>query len=194
VRVLDCETLLRAYREGLFPMAVNDRGDLGWFSPDPRALIPLDDRFHVPHGLRRVLRRHPFEIRINTAFDEVIRACATAHGSTWISDQIREAYGALHCQGRAHSVEAWRAGELAGGLYGVQIGGAFFGESMFHYAANASKVVLVALVERLRSRQFLLLDTQWVTPHLLQFGTFQVPRREYLQTLKQAVALPRAFA
>ena len=185
--MLDCKLLLQAYRTGIFPMAVNDPGDIRWFSPDPRALIPLDDRFRIPRGLRRALNRRPFEIRINEDFKGVIRACATSHGSTWISEDIIRAYVELHRLGHAHSVEAWREGRLAGGLYGVQIGAAFFGESMFHRETDASKIALTALVERLRSRGFLLLDTQWTTPHLTQFGTFLLPRSDYLRLLKQAV-------
>ena len=170
-------------------MATDPRGDIAWFSPDPRALIPLDERFHVAHGLRRVLKKKKFEVTIDQEFAGVIRACSKTHGDTWISEEILEAYCQLHREGHAHSVEARLDGELAGGLYGVRIGGAFFGESMFHHAPEASKVALVALVERLRARGFALLDTQWMTPHLAQFGTFEVPRGEYLRLLAAALAL-----
>jgi len=173
----------------MFPMATGRRGDIAWFSPDPRALIPLDERFHITHGLRRVLKKKKFEITIDQEFGGVIRACSKTHGETWISEEILEAYCQLHREGHAHSVEARLDGELAGGLYGVHIGGAFFGESMFHQAPEASKVALVALVERLRARGFALLDTQWMTPHLAQFGTFEVPRGEYLRLLAAALAL-----
>jgi leucyl/phenylalanyl-tRNA--protein transferase len=186
--VLSTDQLLLAYRVGVFPMAINARGDLAWFSPDPRALIPLDERFHVPHGLRRTLRRGRFEVTFDRDFVGVIRGCAATHGETWISKEILEGYGRLHGEGHAHSVEARLDGRLAGGLYGVHIGGAFFGESMFHLEPDASKVALVALVERLRTRGFLLLDTQWLTPHLAQFGTYLVPKSEYLRRLAQAVA------
>jgi leucyl/phenylalanyl-tRNA--protein transferase len=182
---LEPERLLAAYRRGLFPMAVNRRGDIGWFSPDPRALIPLDARFHVSRSLRRAVPR--YQVTVDRAFEAVIRACATSHGDTWISEEIVAAYTALHRLGHAHSVEAWIAGELLGGLYGVHVGGAFFGESMFHRATDASKVALVALVERLRARGFELLDTQWMTPHLAQFGTQELPRPEYLALLRRAV-------
>jgi leucyl/phenylalanyl-tRNA--protein transferase len=185
--MLTTPLLLASYRQGVFPMAVNDRGEIAWFSPDPRALIPLDDRFHIPHGLRRVLKQEKFEITFDQDFEAVIRACATSHGSTWISREILRSYSRLHRDGHAHSVEARLRGELSGGLYGVHIGGAFFGESMFHYATDASKVALVALVQRLRAQGFVLLDTQWQTPHLVQFGTYEVPRREYLHLLGQAV-------
>jgi leucyl/phenylalanyl-tRNA--protein transferase len=187
--VLPTPLLLAAYRRGMFPMATGRRGDIAWFSPDPRALIPLDDRFHVAHGLRRVLKKKKFEITFDQEFGGVIRACSKTHGETWISEETLEAYCQLHREGHAHSVEARLDGELAGGLYGVRIGGAFFGESMFHHAPEASKVALVALVERLRARGFALLDTQWMTPHLAQFGTFEVPRSEYLRLLAAALVL-----
>lgn len=174
-------------------MAINAQGDIGWFSPDPRALIPLDKRFHIPHGLRRRLKRNVFEISFDTRFDEVIAGCALAHGDTWISPEILESYRRLHREGYAHSVEVMVDGELAGGLYGVHIGGVFFGESMFYRVADASKVALVALVERLRRQDFGLLDTQWMTPHLEQFGTFLLPKSEYLELLQRAIKLERVF-
>lgn len=186
--LLSTELLLAAYAHGLFPMAVNERGDLAWFSPDPRAIIPLDDRFHIPHGLRRVLKKGRFQITIDQDFEGVIRGCATSHGSTWISAEIIRAYCQLHRDGYAHSVETRLDGQLVGGLYGVHLGGAFFGESMFHRVSDASKVALVALVQRLRERGFVLLDTQWQTPHLVQFGTYEVPRAEYLRLLRAALA------
>ena len=184
---LNTDLLLSAYSHGIFPMAVNDAGEIEWFSPDPRAIIPLDERFHVRRSLRRVLRQHQFHIRIDTAFEAVIRACSTAHGSTWISDEIQRAYVDLHRQGHAHSVECWRDGRLAGGLYGVTVGAAFCGESMFHYDTDASKVALVALVGILRANQFRLLDTQWTTPHLKTFGAMTIPRTRYLQLLHDAL-------
>lgn len=174
-------------------MAVGKRCDIGWFSPDPRAIIPLDDRFHVPHGLRRALKKNPFEITVDREFEMVMRACAKRREGTWISDEIIGSYCNLHRLGFAHSIEARLGGRLAGGLYGVHIGGAFFGESMFHRATDASKVALVALVERLRAGGFALLDTQWTTPHLAQFGTMEIPRRDYLRLLKKAVALDCGF-
>lgn len=185
--MLTTEQLLAAYANGVFPMAVNKRGDIRWFSPDPRGIIPLDERFHVPHGLRRTLRRNPFTVTFNHDFAGVMRACASTHGETWISKEILRAYGELHRAGWAHSVETRQDGELVGGLYGVQLRGAFFGESMFHRETDASKVALAALVERLRERRFLLLDTQWVTPHLQQFGAFEMPRNDYLSLLGQAL-------
>lgn len=191
--MLEPDLLLDAYRRGIFPMAINDRGTIGWFAPDPRAIIPLDDRFHIPHGLRRTLKKQPFTVTFNRDFPAVIRECAVRHEGTWISPQIKKSYSRLHKIGRAHSIEVWRGDELAGGLYGVQIGGAFFGESMFHRVADGSKVALVTLVERLRERGFVLLDTQWQTPHLRQFGTYEIPRAEYLRILQRAVTFDCQF-
>lgn len=191
--MLSTKLLLAAYCQGIFPMAVNDRGDIAWFSPDPRAIIPLDERFHIPHGLKRALKKQQFQITFDQDFRRVIRGCAAAHGSTWISKEIIRSYSLLHKEGFAHSVEVWFEERLAGGLYGVHIGGAFFGESMFHSVTGASKVALVALVERLRSRGFALLDTQWATPHLSRFGTYEVPKAEYVQMLGKAIALEVAF-
>lgn len=193
VPVLSTEMLLTAYSHGIFPMAVNKRGDIRWFSPDPRAVIPLDERFHIPHGLKRALKKNRFTVTVDEDFERVIQACATMHGTTWISKGIMRAYCELHQQGFAHSVETRLDGELAGGLYGVHIRGAFFGESMFHRATDASKVALVALVERLRTGGFLLLDTQWTTPHLDQFGTAEIPRSEYLKLLEDALQHDCAF-
>lgn len=169
---------------GVFPMGDED-GRILWFSPDPRGILPLD-RFHVPRSLGRVVRSGRFEIRLSTAFDEVMRACAD-RGQTWISEEIIASYWRLHRLGHAHSVEAWREGRLVGGLYGVALGAAFFGESMFHRETDASKVALVALVRRLRDRGFRLLDTQWMTPHLRRFGGVEIPRLRYLDLLGQAL-------
>src|ERR1051325_2260586 len=192
--MLNAEMLLDAYRNGIFPMALNKRGDIGWFSPDPRGIIPLDERFHVPHGLARVLKRGEFRITIDTDFEAVMRECARRRDETWISKEIIESYCRLHRLGHGHSVETGLAENLVGGLYGVHIGGAFFGESMFHRAANASKVALVSLVERLRANRFSLLDTQWLTPHLAQFGTCEIARDQYLELLKSALERDCTFA
>jgi leucyl/phenylalanyl-tRNA--protein transferase len=215
-------------------MAVNKSGRIGWFSPDPRAVIPLDERFHIPHGLRRVWKRcviqnkregeppgepravalgsgsagaptgvaspsrtspskAEFLVTCDTDFETVIRECAKRREGTWISKGIIESYCKLYRLGHAHCIEARLGGKLVGGLYGVAIGGAFFGESMFHRVTDASKVALVALVERLRARGFVLLDTQWTTPHLRQFGTFEIPRHEYLWRLEHALKLDCKF-
>src|SRR5437660_2040421 len=184
------ELLLQGYRLGVFPMAMED-DSIAWFSPDPRAIIPLEN-FHVPHALRRVARKKVFEVRIDHRFGEVIRACAKRK-DTWINPEIIESYERLHELGYAHSVETWSKGKLAGGLYGVAIGGAFFGESMFHRERDASKIALVALVERLGAKKFALLDTQWLTPHLQQFGAIEISRERYLRLLGRAVELPRKF-
>ena len=172
-------------------------GVLRWYSPDPRGILPLDG-FHVPSRLARVVRSGKFEIHIDRSFTEVIAACATAvrdgdDPGSWISNEIAQSYIALHEQGIAHSVEAWHDGVLAGGLYGVAIGGAFFGESMFHRTKDASKVALVALVERLRARGYALLDIQWVTEHLEQFGAREVPREQYLELLDRSLRISCEF-
>ena len=167
-------------------MAMED-GSIGWFSPDPRGVIPLD-HFHIPSRLARLLRQHRFEVTVDRAFDDVMRACASDRDEgTWISDEILECYTALHRLGIAHSVEVWREGQMAGGLYGVHLGGAFFGESMFHRETDASKVALASLVDRMQRRSFSLLDVQWVTPHLATFGATEIPRDEYLRQLQQAL-------
>ncbi len=188
--MIDSELLLQGYRLGVFPMAMED-DSIAWFSPDPRAIIPLET-FHVPHALQRTARKNIFEIRIDHSFGEVIRGCAKRK-DTWINPEIIESYEKLHELGYAHSVEAWSKNKLAGGLYGVAVGGAFFGESMFHRVRDASKIALVGLVEHLRGRRFALLDTQWTTPHLLQFGAVEIPRSQYLKLLGHAVELPRKF-
>jgi len=188
--MIDPELLLQGYRLGVFPMAMED-DSIQWFSPDPRAILPLED-FHVPHALRRIARKKVFETTVDKAFSKVIKACAKRE-DTWINLEIIESYTQLHELGCAHSVEAWKEGTLAGGLYGVAVGGAFFGESMFHYVTDASKIALVALVEHLRDRKFALLDTQWLTPHLQQFGGIEISRDHYLRLLRRAVELPRKF-
>ena len=183
--MIPASLLLHAYRNAIFPMAMED-GEIGWFSPDPRAIIPIDDGFHVPHGLRRTLRKGLFEIRIDADFEEVMRRCGR-RDQTWINEEIIASYVNLHELGHAHSVEAWHEGRLAGGLYGVAIGGAFFGESMFHEINDASKVALHALVMRMRERGFSLLDTQWLTPHLRTMGAIEIPRDVYQRRLKECV-------
>jgi leucyl/phenylalanyl-tRNA--protein transferase len=185
-RELPLDVLRAAYRGGWFPMGERGSRLLEWFSPDPRGVLPLTG-LHVPARLGRIVRSGRFEIRVDSAFRTVLDRCAE-RDDTWISDVIKESYTALHLEGEAHSVECWREGRLAGGLYGVAIGGAFFGESMFHEETDASKVALVALVERLRARDFVLLDLQWVTPHLAQFGAINVRRHAYLQLLERALA------
>jgi leucyl/phenylalanyl-tRNA--protein transferase len=185
---LEPGTLLAAYRGALFPMPVRDR--LGWWSPDPRGIIPLDGLI-ISRSLRRSCAR--FEIRVDTAFDRVIEACATPDRSGgWITDEIVAAYTRLHRLGWAHSVEAWtRDGELAGGLYGVAINGLFAGESMFHRRTDASKVALVGLVQRLH--QGGLLDVQWCTDHLRTLGAIPIPRDDYRQRLDKALQVRFEF-
>jgi leucyl/phenylalanyl-tRNA--protein transferase len=185
------ELLLRAYAEGLFPMA-NQRDDpaLYWVSPEKRGIIPLG-AFHVSRRLARTIRGGRFQVTTDLAFGEVMCACAApAQGreQTWINDEILRLYGTLHASGHAHSVECWQGGDLVGGLYGVRLGAAFFGESMFSFARDASKVALAHLVEVLRGGGFELLDTQFLTRHLATFGATEIPRSEYLVLLHRAIA------
>jgi leucyl/phenylalanyl-tRNA---protein transferase len=194
---LDPQTLLNAYSQGVFPMA-DDSGVVKWFTADPRGILPLD-AFHVPDNLRRLVNKPPdkggFEVRINHDFAGTMRACMNARqGSTWINDNLIAAYTRLHNLGFAHSVECYRDNHLAGGLYGVSIGAAFFGESMFHVVRDASKVALVHLVQRLRQTNFELLDTQAVTSHLRRFGCIEIPAADYLRRLKTAIVKERQFA
>jgi leucyl/phenylalanyl-tRNA---protein transferase len=191
--MIPAELLVSAYASGWFPMAV-EPGEIRWYSPDPRGIIPLET-FHTSRRLSRLIRQRRFEVRINQDFSAVIHACAARQDEdgSWIDDEILDSYCALHERGLAHSVETWQEGALAGGLYGVAIGGAFFGESMFHRVTDASKVAMVALVERLRDRGFVLLDTQWVTEHLEQFGAIEIPRRRYLRLLDSALRVQATF-
>jgi len=187
---LDPRTLLSAYAQGLFPMA-NRQGKIQWYTAEPRGIIPLD-QFHVPGTLRNLVRKSAeeggFEVRFNFDFEATMRACQEQRiGGTWINESLIQAYVRLHELKRAHSVEAWKEDKLAGGLYGVTLGGAFFGESMFHRARDASKVALVKLVERLRERGFELLDTQATTPHLRRFGCIDISAKKYLELLKRAI-------
>ena len=185
------DMVLHAYCMGVFPMADLD-GTLYWYSPDPRCVLEFD-RFHASRSLRQIIRRGVFEIRYNTAFTDVMRCCADRLEGTWISDEIFAVYTDLHHRGFAHSVESWHDGRLAGGLYGLAIGGVFFGESMFYRVSNASKVALAALVERLHTRGFTLLDTQWSTPHLERCGAVEIPREEYLERLDRALGMKCRF-
>ena len=194
--MIPSDLLLAAYSSGWFPMA-DEAGTISWYSPDPRGVLPLET-FHVPSRLQRTMRRSALQVRVDTMFADVMRACADAErqgedGGTWISDEIIASYSALHTQGYAHSVEVHDGGRLVGGLYGVALGSAFFGESMFHTATDASKIALVALIDRLRNRGFTLLDTQWVTPHLQQFGAIEVPRPDYLRQLEASLAVEASF-
>ncbi|CUX12436.1 leucyl/phenylalanyl-tRNA--protein transferase [Agrobacterium deltaense] len=187
------DILLRAYSAGLFPMADSaDDPELFWVEPEIRGIIPLND-FHISKSLAKAMRKKPFEIRFNTAFEAVMAGCAAEapdRPSTWINTTIRKLYTELHQIGHAHSVEAWEGKELVGGLYGVSLGAAFFGESMFSRRTNASKICLVHLVERLRASGFVLLDTQFTTEHLKTFGAIDVPKQDYAKMLDLAVNRP----
>jgi leucyl/phenylalanyl-tRNA--protein transferase len=190
------ELLLRAYSIGVFPMAeAREDNEFFWVDPDHRGIIPLD-RFHLSRSLRKTLKRGTFRVTADQAFDQVIAACAQAapdRENTWINLQIEQAYETLHHQGNAHSIETWQGEELVGGLYGVRLGGAFFGESMFSRATDASKVALVHLVARLICGGFKLLDTQFLTDHLKQFGAVEIPREDYRRMLKDALVVDADF-
>lgn len=183
-------TLLAAYRHGIFPMPIDEDREVAWWSPDPRGVLMLSD-LHVSRSLRRSLRR--YDVTIDRSFDEVISACAKLdRDGGWISPSIISSYTELHRLGWAHSVEVWEDEALVGGLYGVQIGGLFAGESMFHTRTDASKVALVRLVELLRAGNTSLLDVQWATPHLMTLGVTEIPRSRYLRLLAEAIANPFA--
>ena len=188
--------MLHAYAAGVFPMA-EDAGDtdLYWFDPDPRTILPLD-AMHVPRRLARLQRQVPYVLRVDTDFARVIKYCGSARPdgkATWINREIMECCLALHAMGYAHSIEAWQGGELVGGLYGIALGGAFFGESMFSAAPNASKLCLLHLVELLNRSGYSLLDVQLTNDHLLQFGTIEISRNEYQQRLAAALGQSTTF-
>ena len=183
--------ILWGYSRGIFPMGDPDTGRIDWYSPDPRAIIDLN-RFHIPHTLRPVLRSGRFRVTLDQSFEQVMRTCAERE-STWITEPVVTCYCELFHKGFGHSVEVWNGGTLAGGLYGVALGGAFFGESMFHTQTNASKVSLAALVQQLREQRFELLDIQFMTPHLARFGAEDISREDYLRRLSLAIRHPRQF-
>jgi leucyl/phenylalanyl-tRNA--protein transferase len=189
--IIPSDLLLYAYCNGMFPMADSREGPVRWYSPDPRGVLPLDG-LKISRSLNQVLKKKIFDVRMNTAFEGVIRACSERK-DTWISEQIVESYLELHRLGYAHSVESWRGGKLVGGLYGVAVGAGFFGESMFHRERDASKVALVFLVNHLRERGFELLDTQFVTPHLASLGAVEISKEEYIGRLKHAIKKTRSF-
>jgi leucyl/phenylalanyl-tRNA--protein transferase len=190
------ELLLRAYAIGIFPMAeAADDPDLFWVDPERRGILPLE-AFHIPRRLRRTVKQNRYEIRVDTAFEAVMRGCAEPHAdrpTTWINEKILELYGKLFRLEHAHSVEAWQDGVLVGGLYGVSLGASFFGESMFSRAPDASKVALVHLVARLKQGGYKLCDTQFVTRHLAQFGAIEIPRAAYRRRLAAALRAPAHF-
>jgi leucyl/phenylalanyl-tRNA--protein transferase len=191
------DILVRAYAAGVFPMAESaDDPELFWVDPRRRGILPLD-AFHIARRLRRVVRRRIFEIRVDSAFEDVVRACAEAsekRPNTWINDEIVRLYAALFARGAAHTVECWHDGKLAGGLYGVSLGAVFFGESMFSRENEASKVALVHLVARLRLGGFRLLDTQFLTPHLARFGGIEISRARYRRLLAEALSYRAVFS
>lgn len=184
------ELIIRAYQAGIFPMAENEYSpDLFWVSPEQRGIIPLDG-FHISRSLRKTLRTHPYSLRVDTDFDAVIHGCATAgvdRDSTWINAEIRRLYGALFQRGYCHTVEVWDGEELVGGLYGLSLGAAFFGESMFHRRTDCSKIAMAHLLQRLNAGGYSLLDTQFVTDHLRTFGGIEIPREDYEVRLAEAL-------
>ncbi|EFM57597.1 leucyl/phenylalanyl-tRNA--protein transferase [Brucella inopinata BO1] len=188
--IIEPEMLLRAYATGIFPMAEEaDDPEVFWVRPEKRGVIPLDG-FHIPRSLQKTIRQGIFEIRLDSNFAGVIEGCASGTGErarTWINEPIRRAYAKLFEIGHCHTVEAWHEGKLAGGLYGVTLGRAFFGESMFTRKRDASKVCLAYLVQHLSRQGFVLLDTQFTTPHLERFGALEVPRKEYEEMLERAL-------
>lgn len=189
---LSPDLLVYAYSTGVFPMAEHrDDASVIWIEPKNRGIIPLDG-FHISHSLRRVIRKKVFDVRFDAAFRDVMLNCAD-RAETWINDQILEAYCTLFDLGLAHSVECWKEEKLVGGLYGVSLGGAFFGESMFSKETNASKVALCALVDRLKAGGYTLLDTQFLTAHLAIFGGIELPQKEYLKLLKSALNIKASF-
>jgi leucyl/phenylalanyl-tRNA--protein transferase len=190
----DPALVVSAYRSGYFPMAESRSGPVSWHSPDPRAIIPLKE-FNIPRSLRREMKRSACPITVDRAFEQVIAKCAERRfpDDTWISGDIIRVYTELHTMGIAHSVETWQEGKLVGGLYGVAIGGAFFGESMFSRIPNASKFALVSLVGRLNARGYRLLDTQIMNEHIRQFGAVDIPRDRYLMLLSDALTAPVSF-
>jgi len=191
IRTIDPQFLCTAYCNGYFPMADSKTGEINWYSPDPRTIFDLNE-FHVPRSLTLTLKKKDFEVCINKRFEEVMRACAERE-ETWISETIIQSYIQLHQLGLAHSVETWKNDKLVGGLYGVAIRGAFFGESMFSRLRNGSKIALVNLVKRMKERGFTLLDTQYLTPHLEKFGACEIPRSEYMKRLENSLTITCSF-
>lgn len=190
---LDPLQVVHAYAQGIFPMADN-AGRINWYAPDPRAILE-HDRLHISHSLRSTLRKGRYTIRMDSTFEQVMRACARGEDEmeTWINEEFIKTYTYLFHHNLAHSVEAWQNGRLVGGLYGVALGGAFMGESMFSTATDASKVCLVALVEHLKARGYILHDTQFLTPHLASLGVIEITRADYEQRLQQAIVLRCAW-
>jgi len=190
---LSPETLLDAYSHGIFPWPIYETGPMLWWSPDPRGILKLDQA-HFSRRLLRTCRSNKFSVSFDADFSQVIRQCAAAHGSTWITRKMIDGYIRLHKAGFAHSVEVWHNDQIVGGVYGVAIRGLFAAESMFHTMTDASKVALVFLVNRLQQQDFRLLDIQMVTPHTQQFGAIEISRAEYLVRLDKALALTRGFS
>jgi len=191
MKIIDPQFLCTAYCNGYFPMADPKTGEISWYSPDPRTIFDLNE-FHIPRSLKLTLKKEDFEVHLNKRFEKVIRTCAERK-ETWISETIIQSYIQLHQLGLAHSIETWKDGNLVGGLYGVAIRGAFFGESMFSRMRDSSKIALVNLVKRMKERGFTLLDTQYLTPHLEKFGAREIPRSEYMKQLEASLTITCSF-
>lgn len=192
---LTVDMLLYAYTHGIFPMADGRNGEVHWYSADPRAVIPLE-MYRPQRSLRPILNKKTFEVRYNTCFETVMRNCAAPRSTdpnTWISEEMIQVYVQLHQLGYAHSVETWYEGELAGGLYGVTLGGAFFGESMFTLRPNASKVAFHYLIHRLAEKGFTLLDTQFINDNVLRYGAIEIPATDYMRQLEMAISQSVTF-
>lgn len=189
--ILEPELLLTAYSQGFFPMAESKNGDIYWHSPDPRAIFNIYD-IKPPRSVRQLINKKAFDITFNERFEDIIRACSE-RDDTWISEPIIESYINMHHLGHAQSLEVWQGDKLAGGLYGVTIGGAFFGESMYSEVSNASKVGFYYLIERLKKLGFILLDTQYINEHTYKLGAIEIPKSLYLKLLAKAIELPVSF-
>ena len=192
MKIIPPNVLLKAYAAGLFPMAESKNAEkMFWVTPKMRGILPLDG-FHLSHSMRRFLKKNPFDVRFNTSFADVVSACADRE-ETWINDTVFDSYVLLHVAGHAHSVECFKDDVLVGGLYGVSLGAAFFGESMFSKQTNASKTALAFLVSRLKEKGFILLDTQFLTTHLASMGAVEIPQQKYLSLLKDALKQKASF-
>lgn len=192
---ISIENLIHAYSQGVFPMADEASGGIFWYSPNPRAIIPLDT-YKPSKSLRPVINKGEFEIKVNRNFEQVMRACAQPRSDddgVWISEDMISLYKSLHEKGLAHSVEAYKNSELVGGLYGVSLGSCFYGESMFYTFPNASKVAFHYLIERLKSRNFLLLDTQFINDNVKRFGAIEISQKKFLKLLAEAISIPNRF-
>ncbi len=189
---LSPDLVISAYIQGIFPMYISSVDDIGWYQPDPRAVIPLDG-FYISRSLAKTLKSNKFEVTFDRDFEGVMKGCADRPEGTWISEEFFRVFGELHARCDCHSVEVWYERRLVGGVYGVALGGAFMAESMFHYITDASKVALAHLVQHLRNKGFILLDVQYLTPHLVSLGAVEIPHEQYMERLDLALDIPTYF-